>query len=131
MNYLIDLLEFIGEEELTSEILTDPSNKETCFILYLWSMESPFAHELVKFYSEEDEGFMKHVQYFGPIERAVQEILNGAETLRIDRIFTSSTITTPTSFLIFKGGALTEEEIQVWRNNTGNSIELTSNTSFT
>lgn len=129
MNFLVDVMEFIGEDELSVEQLTDPNSKETCFILYLWSLESPFADQLFKVHDVQNNE--KMLEYFGPIDRALQEIFNGADQNRIDRLYSSSVITSPTSFLLFKGAALTEDEIITWKNNIGNQLELLSNTSFT
>lgn len=57
---------------LTEEELQNPNSKATCLIMYIYSMESPFSYELNNSWKSQDKS---KIAFFGPIERAMYEIL--------------------------------------------------------
>jgi len=56
--------------------LKNPNSKATCMIMYIYSMETPFSLELNYSWKSKDASKIRH---FGPMERALYEIFNGAE----------------------------------------------------
>ena len=72
----------------------------------MYSMESPLSIELNNSWKSTDT---RKIEYFGPIERALYEILNGTEQYRHDRLDSSSFVCLPQCFLVYKGASMTRE----------------------
>lgn len=82
-DYILQLTDYEqdGDKPLKLTELKNPYSKATCLILYMYSMESPLSIELNnswKTYRSNSVDKQK-IEFFGPIERALYEILNGAE----------------------------------------------------
>ena len=106
-DYILELVDYQNPNEpLTVYELTNPNSKATCLVLYMYSMESPFSVELNNSWKSLDQS---KVATFGPIERALCEILRGAEANRRDRLESCSVVSCSQSFLLYKGAAMTKE----------------------
>jgi len=89
-DYILELMEFEDSDRpLTKYELGNPNSKATCIIMYIYSMETPFSLELNYSWKSKDSSKIKH---FGPFERAIYEVFNGAEQNRMDRLDSSAQV---------------------------------------
>jgi hypothetical protein len=78
-----------SDRPLTKYELKNPNSKATCIMMYIYSMETPFSLELNYSWKSKDSSKIKT---FGPYERAIYEIFNGAEYNRRDRLDSSGLV---------------------------------------
>lgn len=127
-DYIIELMDIRDPDRpLTSYELRNPESKAVCLIMYMYSMESPFSYELNNSWKSTDTS---KIYYFGPIERALYEILEYAESNRRDRLQSSSFVSQSQSFLLYKGASMTKHEIALWKQNVGKRGILPANIGF-
>ena len=77
------------DKPLTADILSDPDNKITKHILYLYSMESFIYPELNRASREKDESKIK---YYGAYAAALSYIIYTANSNRKVRFLTGTTL---------------------------------------
>ena len=129
-DYILEKTDYVEEGQVPIKLadLKNPYSKAVCLIMYMYGMESPLFMELNNSWKNPDRN---KIEFFGPIERALYEILKTAEKYRHDRLDSSSIVCLPQCFLVYKGASMTKSEINDWKKNVGGRAIIPGNTCFT
>lgn len=104
---IVDLSDVSNPDEpLSIEDYSDPSGAQISLILYLFSVEPAFYHEICNASLEHD---ITKLIMLGPTARALSEILTASERNRLDVIPTGYSLT------VYAGTAISQECIEMYK----------------